>query len=77
MLDSLADIFTTSLPPAAVATFRKGGYYSIAINSKLKLITLNSLYYARAAPLNYGADPAGQFAWFSDEMASAAAKGQR
>lgn len=44
-LNSLSDIWLKGFPDDQVANFRSGGYYSAWIGEKIKVISLNTLYF--------------------------------
>lgn len=60
------------LPPGSSETFNTGGYYSCAVSSKLRLLSLNTaMYYMKdqaTAPLK---DPGQQLQWLEMQLQSA------
>lgn len=64
--------FNKLLPDSAWATFEKGGYYSVAVRDRLRLICLNSVlwYTGNQAPVaNGSADD--QLAWLREQLQEA------
>lgn len=75
ILDTLADAFAPWLPQSAVDSVRHGGYYSVMINDKIKLINLNTQYgdVVNMYTMLY-TDPLGQMEWLRNELRDAEAK---
>lgn len=71
MLDDFANVWFNE--SGLYTMFRKGGYYSVKVAPKLRLINLNTiLYYKRNKIVNptTDLDPAGQFDWLEKELHS-------
>jgi len=73
----VADIWEPFLPPSAIETLRKHGYYSVKVKNDLRLIVLNTVFYYAYNNKCVGiADPGGQFAWIRSELAEAKRNGE-
>jgi len=68
-----ADCWKTFLPDDAVATLKKGGYYTVKITTGLRLIVLNTViyYYQNKEISTSTKDPGGQIAWLREQLAAA------
>jgi len=72
MYNMTANIWSDWLPQDALATFRKGGYYTLPIKQGLRIISLNTnLYYTQNQLSEKIRDPAGQVQWLIEILTSA------
>jgi len=53
-------------------TFTTGGYYTVSLSSRIRLISLNTALYITKNPITTNmTDPCGQFAWLNETLAAA------
>lgn len=74
----IAKTWSGLLPPDALQTVRYGGYYTISLSPKLRLIHFNSILCDTAnlyAVLNQ-TDHANQFVWFRQTLSDARSAGE-
>jgi len=75
--DEVASLWAQFLPASAVKTLKEHGYYSLNINSELRLISLNTvLYYVNNKMCTSESDPGNQFEWLRKELGEAKKAGQ-
>ncbi|XP_076873978.1 cyclic GMP-AMP phosphodiesterase SMPDL3A [Brachyhypopomus gauderio] len=67
--EAAASLWAPWLHPEALATLRKGGFYSQLIKPGLRLVSLNTnLYYSPNKVTVNMTDPGGQFQWLEDTL---------
>ena len=79
LLDILADTWQHWLPDTALATVRKGGYYSVRRPDRLRIVSLNFNYCNNLNLWLYvnDTDPSGQLQWLVQELHEAEAVGEK
>jgi len=75
--DTAESLWKEWLPEHSLNTLKKHGYYFVNVNSKLRLIVLNTvLYYVNNQKCSKEKDPGGQFEWLREKLKDAKAAGQ-
>eukprot|EP00117_Sycon_ciliatum_P018528 scpid47441/ scgid17097/ Sphingomyelin phosphodiesterase; Acid sphingomyelinase len=79
LLDTLAKDWARWLPESTQETIRLGGFYSVELETGLRLLSLNVNY---CNPLNWwllinNTDPVGQLAWMRDQLQDAEDKNEK
>ncbi|CAG7726515.1 unnamed protein product [Allacma fusca] len=74
-----ASAWSKWLSRRALKSFRKAGYYSRVVHSRLRIIVLNTnfCFTSNFWQLNDGKDPGGQLQWLADQLQEAEDAGQR
>ena len=74
MLEFMGDLFAPWLSDDALETFKKGGYYSMKLNDKVRAVALH-LAYVDVFNIHFEKynkeDPAGMVQWFNDTLRAA------
>jgi len=73
LYDFVADLWEPFLPKSALTTIKKSGYYTVDVNSELRLIVLNTVLYYHPNTMTNSSDkdPGGQIAWLKETLADA------
>ena len=77
--DVAAELWAPLLPADALVTLKRGGYYSVLVAPRLRLLVLNTVIYCRYNNVTKDAattDPGGQIAWMRSQLANSSAAGE-
>ncbi|XP_062983832.1 sphingomyelin phosphodiesterase [Elgaria multicarinata webbii] len=79
LYSAMAEAWHQWLPPDALATLRKGGFYTLSVLPGLRLVSLNMNFCSEANfwLLINSTDPAGQLQWLVDVLQRAEASGEK